>query len=287
MPDSRIDHAGERAPHDGLSERTTNESETALLSVRNISFAYPARANTLNDIAFDVRAGELVTLLGPNGSGKSTLLNCIMNLLTPQSGSVILEGAHVEELGHRAIAQRVAYVPQTVNVQFAYTVRDYVAMGRAPFLKLYASPGESDFARVDAALERLGIADLSDRAYNELSGGQRQLVDVARALAQGPRLILFDEPTSALDYGNQVKVLKMISELSREDYAIIMTTHNPDHPILLDSSVCLLGRDGKLQKGSVDEIMQEDVLEEVYQSEMIIRYVEDAHRRVCITARFQ
>lgn len=280
-------HVGNPALPDAAAKPMPSGGEDVLLSVRDVSFAYPARTNTLSNITFDVHAGELVTLLGPNGSGKSTLLNCVMNLLTPQSGSVLLEGSRVEELGHRAIAQRVAYVPQTVNVQFAYTVRDYVAMGRAPFLKLYASPGEKDFARVDAALERLGIADLSDRAYNELSGGQRQLVDVARALAQGPRLILFDEPTSALDYGNQVKVLKMISELSREDYAIIMTTHNPDHPILLDSSVCLLGRDGRLRKGSVDEIMQENVLEEVYQSEMIIRYVEDAHRRVCITARFQ
>lgn len=265
---------------------TDTTAEEPLLSVQNIGFSYPGRPDVLNDVTFDVRAGELVTLLGPNGAGKSTLLNCIMNLLTPQAGTILLEGERVSELDHRTIARNVAYVPQSVSVQFAYTVRDYTAMGRVPFLKLYASPGPHDYELVDKALARLGIADLADRAYNELSGGQRQLVDVARALAQGPKLILFDEPTSALDYGNQIKVLRMVAELSREDYAIIMTTHNPDHPILLDSSVCLLDRSGALVKGSVDEIMREDLLGRVYEADMIIRYVEDARRRVCMTAHF-
>ena len=152
---------------------------------------------------------------------------------------------------------------------------------------MYTPPSADDYKLVDDALERLGILHLSQRVYSELSGGQRQLVDVARAIVQQPRLILFDEPTSALDYGNQIKVLKMVDELSRADgFAAIMTTHNPDHPILLDSSVCLLGRDGRLRKGSVDEIMQEDVLEEVYQARLIIRDVADAGRRVCMTPAF-
>ena len=258
-----------------------------MLRVEGIDFAYPDRANTLNDVSFEVAAGELVTLLGPNGSGKSTLLNCVMHLHEPQRGCVKLDGVPVRELSHREIARAVAYVPQTVNVTFAYDVRDYVAMGRAPFLKMYESPGPQDYELVDAALGRLGIAELSDRPYPELSGGQRQLVDVARALAQGPRLILFDEPTSALDYGNQVKVLRMISELSREGYAIVMTTHNPDHPILLGSSVCLLDRTGHLEKGGVDEIMQEDRLERVYECGLMIREVPDAGRRVCITPSFR
>ena len=267
-------------------KQAKRSADRAFLEVCEVDFAYPGQSNTLNRVCFSVAHGELVVLLGPNGSGKSTLLNCIMRLLEPQAGSIVVDGVPIKELGHREIAQRVAYVPQSTKVSFAYTVRDYVAMGRAPFLKMYAAPSSDDYEKVDRALERLGVADLAARSYNELSGGQQQLVDVARALAQDPRLILFDEPTSALDYGNQVKVLRMVKELSHEGYAIVMTTHNPDHPILLDSSVCLLDRDGRLTKGPVDEIMQEKRLEAVYQSEMIIRYVEDAGRRVCMTERF-
>lgn len=265
-----------------------SELSNALVDVQGVNFAYPGHDQVLHDVTFSVQPGELVTLLGPNGAGKSTLLNCIMNLLTPQSGTVFLDGRLNLQMERREIAQMVAYVQQSVDVAFGYSVRDYAVMGRTPFLKLYTPPSVDDYALVDAALDRLGIFNLSQRVYSELSGGQRQLVDVARAIVQQPRLILFDEPTSALDYGNQVKVLKMIMELSREDgFAAIMTTHNPDHPILLDSSVCLLARDGRLVKGSVDEIMREDVLEDVYQERLIIREIADAGRRVCMTPAFQ
>lgn len=257
-----------------------------LLRVEGLGFSYPGCGPTLVDVSFDVAQGELVTLLGPNGAGKSTLLNCIMRLLAPQMGRVLLEGEDVSHLGVRAVAQRVAYVPQATKVAFGYSVLDYVAMGRAPHLKLYAAPSREDFALVEKVLERLDILGLAERSYAELSGGQRQLVDVARAIVQQPRLILFDEPTSALDYGNQVKVLKMVAELAREGYAIVMTTHNPDHPILLDSSVCLLDCDGRLRKGTVDQIMQEEVLHPVYRSDLMIRHVPDAGRRVCMTPRF-
>lgn len=264
-----------------------SEENSLLVNVSGVNFAYPGHDQVLHDVTFQVHHGELITLLGPNGAGKSTLLNCIMNLLTPQSGTIELDGQANTHMPRREIAQMVAYVQQTVDVTFAYTVRDYAVMGRTPFLKMYSPPSAADYALVDEALDRLGVLHLSDRVYSELSGGQRQLIDVARAIVQQPRLILFDEPTSALDYGNQIKVLKMVKELSREDgFAAIMTTHNPDHPILLDSSVCLLGRDGRLRKGSVDEIMQESVLEEVYQARLIIRDVPDAGRRVCMTPAF-
>ncbi len=266
---------------------STENAGVPLIDVRDVGFAYPGFDPVLHNVSFSVAPGELVVLLGPNGAGKSTLLNCIMNLLTPLSGTVLLDGKLSTQMKRREIAQMVAYVQQNVDVTFAYSVRDYVVMGRTPFLKLYTSPTNDDYAKVDDALGRLGVLDLRDRVYSELSGGQRQLVDVARAIVQSPRIILFDEPTSALDYGNQVTVLKMVNELSREDgFAAIMTTHNPDHPILLDSSVCLLGRDGRLVKGSVEEIMREEVLQEVYRARLIIRDVPEAGRRVCMTPSF-
>lgn len=269
--------------HGGFS---ASEARGPLLDVRDVHFAYDGADEVLRGVSFSVEPGELMVLLGPNGAGKSTLLNCVMNLVTPQRGSIDLAGGPVAAMDHRSVARLVAYVPQTVNVAFAYSVRDYVAMGRAPFLKMYEAPGPRDLELVDAALERLGIAGLAPRAYTGLSGGQRQLANVARALVQQPRLLLFDEPTSALDYGNQVKVLHLVEELSHDGYAIVMTTHNPDHPILLGSTVALLDRTGTLRKGSVDQIMQEDVLDEVYRCPLLIRHVEDAGRRVCMTPRF-
>lgn len=267
-----------------MSVVTTNEKP--LLAVNDVHFAYPGFSDVLHGVTFNVAPGELVTLLGPNGAGKSTLLNCIAGLAKPRRGSIHLDGYTLDELGQREVARRVAYVRQQVNVGFAYTVREYVAMGRAPHLALHERPGQADYALVDAALDRLGIQDLADRVYSQLSGGQRQLVDVARALAQSPQLILFDEPTSALDYGNQMKVLRMVRDLSREGFAIIMTTHNPDHPILLGGSVCLLDREGYLSKGTITDIMREDVLERVYGVPLMIREVSDAHRQVCMTAAF-
>lgn len=258
-----------------------------LIDIKGVSFHYPGFKPVLNDVTFSVDPGELVTLLGPNGAGKSTLLNCIMNLLTPQAGEILVSGKPNAKMTRRHIAQTIAYVQQDVDVTFGYSVRDYVVMGRTPFLKLYAAPSRDDYSMVDSALERLGVLDLRERAFRELSGGQRQLVDVARAIVQNPLVVLFDEPTSALDYGNQVKVLKMIDELAREcRFATIMTTHNPDHPILLNSSVCLLNRTGHLVKGSVKDIMHEKLLQDVYRARLIIRNVDDAGRQVCITPAF-
>ena len=273
--------------HEGPAHVNYEPQPGSLVDVHDVSFAYHNHNQVLYNVTFTVQPGELITLLGPNGAGKSTLLNCIMNLLTPQSGEIYLDGRQNTKMERREIAQMVAYVQQHVDVTFGYSVRDYAVMGRTPFLKMYTPPSADDYAIVDEALEKLGVSHLSQRIYSELSGGQRQLIDVARAVVQQPRLILFDEPTSALDYGNQIKVLKMVNELSRKDgFAAIMTTHNPDHPILLDSSVCLLGRDGRLIKGTVDEIMQEPIMDEVYQAELIIRHVDDAGRRVCMTPKF-
>ncbi len=264
----------------------TYGSGTALLHVRDVSFAYEGQPDTLSHVTFDLRVGELCTLLGPNGAGKSTLLNCIMNLLAGQRGSIELDGRDTSRMSAREIARVAAYVPQTSNVAFSYDVRDYVAMGRTPHLKLCATPSAQDMRLVDEALERLAIEGLARRPYNELSGGQRQLVDVARALAQQPRLLLFDEPTSALDFGNQVRVLKLVADLAQDGYAILMTTHNPDHPILLGGSVCLLGRDGRLEKGSVCEVLREKKLRELYGCDLIVRHMPDAGRDVCVAPSF-
>lgn len=277
-----------QSAHAAESCLTDDSNLDALIEAKNVSFEYVPNVPVLNNISFKIMPGELVVLLGPNGAGKSTLLNCILNLLIPQKGKILLDGQVVSSLSQRSIAQKVAYVAQSVDMAFEYTVRDYVAMGRTPHLQVYESPTDSDYELVKEGLNKLGILELEHRIYTELSGGQKQLVNVARAIVQKPQAILFDEPTSALDHGNQIKVLKLLKEMSQnEGYAILMTTHNPDHPILLDSSVCLLDRDGDMITGSIDEVMQEDLLEEIYNEKLLIRKIADAKRKVCITPTFE
>lgn len=257
--------------------------EDILMEVRNLSFAYPHGDRVLNDISLQIRRGALITLLGPNGAGKSTLLNCMMGFLKPQSGECLLAGRNIFDMSYREISRMAAYVVQDPTVMFSHTVREYVTMGRAPYLGMFQRPSAQDYKRTQNVLDSMGIRKLEYKNYSRLSGGERQLVNVCRAIVQDPQLILFDEPMSALDYGNQIRVLRMIKQLSQQGYSIIVTTHNPDHPFLLNGTVCVLSREGKLRCGSCDEIMTEDYLNEVYQAKLKIRYFDEEDRKICIT----
>ena len=167
---------------------------------------------------------------------------------------------------------------------YAFQVRDYIAMGRAPHLGLFRRPGREDLERVDRAMEDLGIAHLARKPCTQLSGGERQMVSVCRAVVQEPRLILFDEPTSALDFGNQARTISLIKRLSLRGYAVLMTTHNPDHAVMLDGTVGVLDREGRLRTGSAEEIVTEELLSRVYRIPVVISHVERAGRKACLTA---
>lgn len=255
---------------------------SALIEACGVSFGYAENRTVLNEVDLQVAPGELVTLLGPNGAGKSTLLNCLAAVVRPQVGRVLLEGRDVAALAPRDVARVVAYVPQSSSPAYGYRVRDYVVMGRAPHKTTFQRPTAADYALVDEALERLGIARFANRPYTQLSGGERQLVNVCRAVVQQPRVILFDEPTSALDYGNQLKVLAMVKELSEQGYAVVMTTHSPDHPALLGGRVAVLDRQGRLRCGTVDEIMTEPTLCELYGARLRVLTIPELGRSVCL-----
>ncbi len=254
-----------------------------LLSVDDVTFSYDGRRTILNDVSFSIRKSELMVLLGPNGAGKSTLLNCIAGLLKPASGKVMLGSEEVQHLTPAQLASRIAYVPQTLTSVYAFRVRDYIAMGRAPHLNLFAKPGAKDMQIVDEAMESLEISHLAGKACTQLSGGERQMVSVCRAVVQEPELILFDEPTSALDFGNQARTISLIRKLSKRGFAILMTTHNPDHAIMLDGKVGVLDRNGKLLTGPVNDIVTEEILSEVYRIPVVISYAEKANRLACLT----
>lgn len=259
--------------------------EKCILEADSVSFSYGDGRLVLDDVSICIAPGEMLTLLGPNGAGKSTLLNCLVGALVPQQGQVLLADADVSSMMPRDVAKVVAYVPQTSIPTYGYQVRNYIAMGRAPHKGMFQYPHADDFALVDEAMESLGIMHLARKPYTKISGGERQLVNVCRAIVQKPKVILFDEPTSALDYGNQIKVLRMVKHLREQGYAIIMTTHNPDHPILLGGRVAILDRDGHLVSGSVGKLMTEDRLSELYGIDLRVLRIDELDRNACLPTK--
>ena len=177
-----------------------------MLSLHDISVGYGTRT-VVYDVSFRIRTGEVVCLLGPNGSGKTTLFKAMLGLLPLQAGEMRLEGKNVRRWSRRDYARHIAYVPQLHVPSFPYTVLDMVSMGRTPYLGACSSPGPSDRRIANEVMEEISIAHLRDRPYTEISGGERQLVLIARALAQRPQFLIMDEPTSHLDYGNQIRTL--------------------------------------------------------------------------------
>ncbi len=197
------------------SEHLTSKRLPLALAFRDVSFAY-AREPVVEHVSLEVARGEMLGLLGPNGAGKTTLLRLAAGVLAAKSGSVHIAGDDVRRIARREIARRVAVLPQDFSVQFAYTVRQIVEMGRLPYGDIWGSLRRDDRAAVETALETTDTASLADRVYNELSGGERQRVLVALALAQGSPLVLLDEPTAHLDIKHQVDMLELLRGLNRE-----------------------------------------------------------------------
>lgn len=252
------------------------------LEVRNIEFGYSHKRKILNNINFGMEKGNVLTILGPNGAGKSTLLNCIMGLLKPTSGEVLIDGVNRNELASCEVAKIIAYVPQTHIATYAYTVRDFVVMGRAAYLKMYQRPSEIDYQLVDEVLHELKIDKLADCDYTQISGGERQQVTIARAIVQQPDIIILDEPTSHLDFGNQFRMVKQVKKLSEKGFGIIMTTHTPDHAIILNSKIGILDEKGKFCVGSCEQLVESSKFSELYKSDVKIVFEDMVDRKICM-----
>lgn len=233
------------------------------LEARDLAFGYPEHP-VGRGVTLATGGAEVLCLLGPNGCGKTTLFKTLLGLLPAQDGEVHVDGRRLASLSRAEIARRIAYVPQAQSTPFPFTAMDIVLMGRAAHRGLFSSPTREDHAKAQEAFADLGIAHLAARNVNQLSGGQRQLVIIARAIAQGAPLIVMDEPTASLDFGNQVVVLSEIRRLAARGVGIVLSTHNPDHAFAVAHRVALM-RDGLvLAQGAPPEVLTAANLEKVY-----------------------
>ena len=236
-----------------------------ILSARDLGYAHPGQpAPVFDHVDLDVADGETLCVLGPNGIGKSTLLRCLSGLLRPDRGTVMLRGRPLTSMARPDIAKLLALVPQSHQTVFAFPVRLVVEMGRAPHLGWFDTPGPEDRERAEAAMRELGIAHLADAPCTEISGGEQQLVQIARVLTQDPKLLILDEPTAHLDFANQARFLALLRRLARKGLAIVFTTHAPDQAHALADRTLILSRQDPPRIGPTAELLTEAVLSRLY-----------------------
>jgi iron complex transport system ATP-binding protein len=251
------------------------------VEVSNLSFSYGDRL-IIDKINFYVEDGQLISVLGPNGVGKSTLFRCILGLLRDYTGKIFLTGKDIKKLSTGEMAKLIAYIPQSHYPSFNYSVFDMVLMGTAVQISSLSSPGKKQIELVNRALDKMGIYHLKERGYMQISGGERQLVLLARALVQEAKILVLDEPTSNLDFGNQIKVMLQIKNLAKEGYTIIQSTHNPDQTFLFSDKIIAMKGGRIIKYGKPDDIISNDLIQSLYDVDVEIQSLYDDKIRVCI-----
>lgn len=234
-----------------------------LLQARDLTVGHGAKP-ILSGVGLTLERGEVLCLLGPNGAGKTTLFRSLMGLLPVLGGEVRLREAALPTLSRREIAARLAYVPQALTTPFAFRAIDLMLMAAAARLGPFAQPGRAERERALAAMATLGIADLAEAEITRLSGGQRQMVLIARAMAQGAEAVVMDEPTASLDFANRIRVGRAIRQLADDGTGVILSTHDPDQAAALGDRALLVGRGSALAMGKVAEVMTPATLSELY-----------------------
>lgn len=251
------------------------------LDVDEVSFSYgPGLRTVLDGVSFSYESPEVLCILGGNGQGKSTLLQCIVGAFRIAGGSVRIDGVAVGDWKPRDLARKIAYIPQGHVPSFGYPVLDVVAMGRTSRMGRFASPGERDRACALEQLAYLGIAHLAKTPYTAISGGERQLVMIAAALAQDPELLLLDEPTAHLDFGNQYKFIELVERLRARGMGVIMTTHFPDHALMLHGTCAIMAGGKVASMGPAQRIITDESMARLYGIEVHVRRV--GGRAVCV-----
>lgn len=251
------------------------------MKVKNLYFSY-GKHNVLKDISFTAEYGEFISVLGPNGVGKSTLFRCMLGLLAPSSGNTYIGDTPISEMTAPQLARYIAYIPQSHNPVFNFSVLDMVLMGTTAQTGTFSAPGKEQLSCAEAALERLGILHLKDRGYANISGGERQLILIARAIAQQAKILVMDEPSANLDYGNRMKVMKTVKSLTRDGYSVIQSTHDPDQAFLYSDKILAL-YDGKvLAWGTPHDTICGHLISTLYGVDVEVCSMKDDRIRVCV-----
>lgn len=252
-----------------------------ILEVKDLSYSYNNHT-VLKKVSFTVKDSDLLCILGPNGAGKSTMFRCILQLLKGYMGKILLDGKNLKEYRIQELARKIAYIPQLHNPVFNYSVIEMVLMGTTSQISSMSRPSKKQMKIAEESLDKIGISYLKNRQFINLSGGERQLVLIARALAQRAKILVMDEPTSGLDYGNQIRVLNTIKELTKDGYIIVQSTHNPDQAFLYADKVLALCNHEILAFGTPKYIINSGLIKKLYNVDVELSSLYDDKIRVCI-----
>lgn len=251
------------------------------IEIVDLSFSYDKRT-VLNKVNFLADKGKVISVLGPNGVGKSTLFRCIIGTLSGYSGSIKIDGIEASKMSAAELSKKIAYIPQIHYSSFNYTAADMVLMGVANRISSISSPSKEHINRMNNVFEKLDISELKNRSFPSLSGGEQQLVLMARAIVQNVHIWILDEPCASLDFGNQIMVQKQLRELAKEGYTILQSTHNPDQTFMFSDEVIALKNGKILAKGSATDVVNSEIVSKLYGIDTEVNSIYEDRVRVCV-----